>query len=92
MVAGELAPALLLPGDEGSCLRSPNGGVPMKTAEFLEIQRRAKKFDETEAVTRAFLIRRARAGDLKALALLHERYHLRLPLVENALKLGTTRN
>ncbi len=57
----------------------------MKTAEFLEIQRRAKQFDETEAITRAQLIQSARAGDRKALALLQSRYHLRLPLVEHAL-------
>jgi hypothetical protein len=61
----------------------------MKTAEYLEIQRRAKQFDETEVLTRVQLIQSARAGDLKALALLQSRYHLRLPLVEHALKAGT---
>jgi hypothetical protein len=61
----------------------------MKTAELLEIQRRAKQYDETEVLTRAQLMQSARAGDLKALVLLQERYHLRLPLVENALNLRT---
>ncbi len=57
----------------------------MKAAEALEIQRRARQFEETEALTRVQLMQSARAGDRNALALLQSRYHLRLPLIEHAL-------
>ncbi len=59
----------------------------MKAAEALEIQRRARQFEETEALTRVQLMQSARAGDRNALALLQSRYHLRLPLVERALNI-----
>jgi len=58
----------------------------MKTREYLEIKRRIDSFELSESLSRTRLIRGALAGDMGALALLQERYCLRLPLVENRLK------
>jgi len=59
---------------------------PMKTREYLAIKRRIDDFELAESLTRTKLIQGARAGNATALAMLHERYNLRLPLVEDALK------
>ncbi len=65
----------------------------MKTREYIAIKRRIDDFEIAEALTRTKLIQGAKAGDLRALSLLRERYNLRLPMVESALKLNaTTRN
>jgi hypothetical protein len=59
----------------------------MRTREYLEIKRRIDSFELSESLARTRLIRGAMAGDLGALTLLRERYCLRLPLVEDRLKL-----
>jgi hypothetical protein len=59
---------------------------PMKTREYLAIKRRIDDFELAESLTRTKLIQGARAGNATALALLQERYNLRLPLVEDALR------
>jgi hypothetical protein len=58
----------------------------MKTREYLAIKRRIDDFELAESLTRTKLIQSARAGNVTALNMLYERYNLRLPLVENALK------
>jgi len=58
----------------------------MKTREYLAIKRRIDDFELSESLTRTKLMQSARAGNLTALNMLHERYNLRLPLVEEALK------
>jgi hypothetical protein len=58
----------------------------MKTREYLAIKRRIDDFELAESLTRTKLIQGARAGNITALNMLQERYNLRLPLVENALK------
>ncbi len=58
----------------------------MKTREYLAIKRRIDDFELAESLTRTKLIQGARAGNVAALAMLQERYSLRLPLVEEALK------
>ncbi len=58
----------------------------MKTREYLAIKRRIDDFELAESLTRTKLIQGARAGNIAALNMLHERYNLRLPLVEEALK------
>jgi hypothetical protein len=60
----------------------------MKTREYLAIKRRIDDFELSEQLTRTKLIQGAKAGDLAALTQLRERYSLRLPLVEDALKKG----
>jgi len=67
----------------GSCLARE--GL-MKTREYLAIKRRIDDFELAESLTRTKLIQGARAGNVAALAMLQERYSLRLPLVEDALK------
>jgi hypothetical protein len=59
----------------------------MKTREYLAITRRIDAFELSEQLIRAKLIQGAKAGDVAALCILRERYGLRLPLVENALKI-----
>ena len=58
----------------------------MKTREYLAIKRRIDDFELAESLTRTKLIQHARAGNVTALNMLYERYNLRLPLVEDALK------
>jgi len=58
----------------------------MNPREYLVIKRRIDDFELSEQLTRTKLMQGARAGDVAALCLLHERYGLRLPLVENTLK------
>jgi hypothetical protein len=58
----------------------------MKTREYLAIKRRIDDFELAESLTRTKLIQSARAGNVTALNMLYERYNLRLPLVEDALK------
>ena len=58
----------------------------MKTREYLVIKRRIDDFELSESLTRSKLIQGAKAGNITALRMLHERYNLRLPLVEEALK------
>jgi hypothetical protein len=58
----------------------------MKTREYLAIKRRIDDFELSEHLSRAKLMQGARAGDTTALSILHKRYGLRLPLVENTLK------
>jgi hypothetical protein len=58
----------------------------MKTREYLAIKRRIDDFELSEQLTRTKLMQGARAGDVRALILLRERYGLRLPLVEDTLK------
>lgn len=58
----------------------------MRTREYLAINRRIDDFELSEYLTRTKLIQGAKAGDLAALSILRERYGLRLPLVEDALK------
>jgi hypothetical protein len=58
----------------------------MKTREYLAIKRRIDDFELAESLTRTKLIQGARAGNLAAINMLQERYNLRLPLVEQALR------
>jgi len=58
----------------------------MKTREYLAIKRRIDDFELCEQLTRNKLMQGAKAGDVAALSLLRERYGLRLPLVEDTLK------
>lgn len=58
----------------------------MKTREYLAIKRRIDDFELAESLTRTKLIQSARAGNVTALNMLYERYNLRLPLVEDALR------
>jgi len=58
----------------------------VKTREYIEIKRRIDSFELSESLSRTRLIRGALAGDMGALTLLQERYCLRLPLVEDRLK------
>ena len=58
----------------------------MKTREYLAIKRRIDDFELAESLNRSKLIQGARAGNVAALSMLHQRYNLRLPLVEHALK------
>ncbi len=60
----------------------------MKTREYLAIKRRIDDFELSEQLTRTKLMQGARAGDVRALSLLRERYGLRLPLVEDAIKVS----
>jgi hypothetical protein len=60
----------------------------MKTREYLAINRRIDAFELSEHLNRAKLIQGAKAGDVAALCILRERYGLRLPLVEDALKIN----
>jgi len=59
----------------------------MKTREYIAIKRRIDDFEMAEALTRTKLMQGAKAGDPAALSRLRERYGLRLPMVEDALKL-----
>lgn len=63
----------------------------MKTREYLAIKRRIDDFELAESLTRTKLIQGAKAGNIAAINMLQERYNLRLPLVEDALKLQPTR-
>lgn len=58
----------------------------MKTREYLAIKRRIDDFELSEQLTRTKLMQGAKAGDVRALILLRERYGLRLPLVEDTIK------
>jgi hypothetical protein len=58
----------------------------MKTREYLAIKRRIDDFELSEQLAREKLMQGARAGDVTALCLLRERYGLRLPLVEDSIK------
>jgi len=58
----------------------------MKTREYLAIKRRIDDFELSEQLTRTKLMQGARAGDVRALTLLRERYGLRLPMVEESIK------
>jgi hypothetical protein len=58
----------------------------MKTREYLAIKRRIDDFELAESLSRSKLIQGARAGNVAALSMLHQRYNLRLPLVEHAMK------
>ena len=58
----------------------------MKTREYLAIKRRIDDFELSEQLARTKLMQGARAGDVTALSLLRERYGLRLPLVEDSIK------
>jgi len=58
----------------------------MKTREYLVIKRRIDDFELSEQLTRMKLMQGAKAGDVAALCLLRERYGLRLPLIEDAIK------
>ena len=58
----------------------------MKTRDYLAIKRRIDDFELAESLTRSKLIQGARAGNVVALGMLQQRYNLRLPLVEHALK------
>lgn len=58
----------------------------MKTREYLAIKRRIDDFELSEQLTRTKLMQGAKAGDVRALTLLRERYGLRLPLVEDTIK------
>lgn len=60
----------------------------MKTREYLAIRRRIDDFELSEQLTRTKLMQGAKAGDVTALSLLRERYGLRLPLVEDTLKVS----
>ena len=60
----------------------------MKTREYLAIKRRIDDFELSEQLTRTKLMQGAKAGDVRALALLRERYGLRLPLVEESLNVS----
>jgi hypothetical protein len=63
----------------------------MKTREYLAIKRRIDDFELSESLTRTKLLQGARAGNLAAINMLWERYNLRLPLVEQALKIQTAK-
>ena len=63
----------------------------MRTREYLAIKRRIDDFELSESLTRTKLIQSAKAGNLTALNMLQERYNLRLPLVEEALKVQVPR-
>jgi hypothetical protein len=58
----------------------------MKTREYLAIKRRIDDFELSEQLTREKLMQGAKAGDVASLCLLRERYGLRLPLIEDAIK------
>jgi hypothetical protein len=58
----------------------------MKTREYLAIKRRIDDFELSEQLTRTKLMQGAKAGDVTALSLLRQRYGLRLPLVEDTIK------
>ncbi len=58
----------------------------MKTREYLAIKRRIDDFELAESLIRSKLIQGARAGNVVALGMLQQRYNLRLPLVEHAMK------
>ena len=58
----------------------------MKTREYLAIKRRIDDFELSEQLARTKLMQGARAGDVRALTLLRERYGLRLPMVEESIK------
>jgi hypothetical protein len=58
----------------------------MKTREYLAIKRRIDDFELSEQLAREKLMQGAKAGDVTALCLLRERYGLRLPLVEDSIK------
>ena len=58
----------------------------MKTREYLAIKRRIDDFELSEQMTRTKLMQGAKAGDVRSLILLRERYGLRLPLVEDSIK------
>ena len=60
----------------------------MKTREYLAIKRRIDDFELSEQLTRTKLMQGARAGDVRALTQLRARYGLRLPLVEDTLKVA----
>ena len=60
----------------------------MKTREYLAIKRRIDDFELSEQLARTKLMQGARAGDVTALSLLRERYGLRLPLVEDTIKVN----
>ena len=60
----------------------------MKTREYLAIKRRIDDFELSEQLTRTKLMQGAKAGDIRALSLLRERYGLRLPLVEKSLNVS----
>jgi hypothetical protein len=60
----------------------------MKTREYLAIKRRIDDFELSEQLTRTKLMQGARAGDVRALTLLRERYGLRLPIVEDTIKVA----
>ncbi len=60
----------------------------MKTREYLAIKRRIDDFELSEQLTRTKLMQGAKAGDVRALTLLRERYGLRLPIVEDTLKVA----
>jgi len=69
----------------------------MKTREYIAIKRRIDDFEIAEALARTRLIQGAKAGDVRALSMLRERYGLRLPMVEDALRVrglwaGPSRN
>jgi len=63
----------------------------MKTREYLAIKRRIDDFELAESLTRSKLIQGARAGNVVALGMLQQRYNLRLPLVEHALKVYSSK-
>ena len=58
----------------------------MKTREYLAIKRRIDDFELSEQLARTKLMQGAKAGDVTALSMLRERYGLRLPLVEDSIK------
>jgi hypothetical protein len=58
----------------------------MKTREYLAIKRRIDDFELSEQLTRTKLMQGAKAGDVRSLTLLRERYGLRLPMVEDTIK------
>lgn len=60
----------------------------MKTREYLAIKRRIDDFELSEQLTRTKLMQGARAGDVRALTLLRDKYGLRLPLVEDTIKVS----
>jgi hypothetical protein len=60
----------------------------MKTREYLAIKRRIDDFELSEQLARTKLMQGAKAGDITSLSLLRERYGLRLPLVEDTIKVS----
>jgi hypothetical protein len=54
--------------------------------EYRSLKRRAMEFDRAIRQERSRLIQWAQAGDPTALAVLRERYRLRLPLVEERME------